>query len=161
MKNILLFVLFLIASCSQQYAPLFRASSIQDSLEDFISGIDSIPNPYHAPPIINVIIGLDPHNDTIISFIAHYGLVYPVDDNLEMTSRFLGGVRINDKITVVHLDNERAFEDLINTESLYLKEDEYDFFKHYSGPEYDVNTYPLSIRRYLLQGGVLTELERQ
>lgn len=161
MKIKFLLLLFITASCSQQYAPLFRTSSIQDSLEVFISCIDSIPNPYRAPTIINVNIGLDPENDTIISFIGHYGFVYPVDDNLEMTSRVLGGARINDKITVVHLDNGRAFEDIINTASLDLKEEEYDFFKNYSGPQYDVNTYPLSIRRYLLRGGVLTELERQ
>lgn len=161
MKTGFLLILFLTASCSQQYTPLFRTSSLQDSLEDFISCVDSIPNPYHAPTVINVIIGLDPDNDTIISFVAHYGLVYPVDNNLEMTSHVLGGVRINDKIAVVHIDKGRAFESFINTESLDLKEDEYDFFKHYSGPEYDVNTYPLSLRRYRFKGGVLIELERQ
>ena len=160
MKKILL-VLFITTSCSQHHIPLFRTSSIQDSLELFISSIDSIPNPYHAPTIFNVNIGLDPDNDTIVSFTAHYGLVYPVDSNLMMTSHILGGARIKNRITVVHSDNDSAFEDLINVESLDLKEDEYDFFKYYSGPDYDVNTFPLSIRRYYLLGGELIEIERQ
>ncbi len=161
MKTRFLLLLFFTTFCSRQYTPLFRTSSVQDSLEEFISCLDSIPNPYHAPTIVNVIISLGPDNDTIISFVAHYGLVYPVDNNLEMTSLVLGGGRINDKIAVVHIDKGIAFESFINTESLNLKEDEYDYFKHYSGPEYDVNTYPLSIRRYRFQEGVLIELERQ
>lgn len=157
----LIFLLPFLLSCSVHNETLFHLPALQDSLETFISCIDSIQNPYKAPTIININIGLSPNNDTLISFIAHYGLVYPVNDKLEMTGQILGGARINNRVVVIHSDSNDTFDDIINTESLDLKEEEYDFFKYYSGALFDVSIPPLSRRGYLINNGTLIEFERQ
>ena len=160
MKKILFLLLFL-SSCTPHNEPLFHLSALQDSLETFISCIDSIPNPYNAPTIVNVNIELSPINDTLITFIAHYGLVYPVNDKLERTGQIYGGTIINNRIVVVHVDSDVTFDGIINKGSLNLEENEYDFFRHYRGAWFDVSIPPLSRRGYLINNNDLIEVERR
>ena len=160
MKRIL-YLFTLLFSCSQQQNDLFCLPALQDSLETFISCIDSIPNPYNAPTIVNVNIEVSAENDTLVSFVAHYGFVYPVDNNMKMIGQTYGGIRIDSTIVVVHSDSIETVKDLINMELLDLDEEEYDFFKQYNGPSYDVSIPPLSRRGYLIQSGILTEYERR
>lgn len=157
----IIFFLPLLFSCSLHNETLFHFPALQDSLEVFISHIESIPNPYNAPTIINVNIGHSPNNDTLITFIAHYGLVYPVDDQLEMTGQIYGGTRMKNRIVVVHFDDHFTFYDILNTELLNLKENEYDFFRYYRGERFDIKIPPLSRRGYMIKNGALIEVERQ
>lgn len=128
---------------------IFISKEIQDTLNAFVSSIDSIPNPYRAPTNYMVFC-IKEKNDTFVRFIAYPGLIRSLNKD-SLYSDIKGGYKIGTKLVVIYYLGFNNLGDIIheNLLSKKLVEDN-DFFKAYKGKDYGWSHYPMSDWSYKL-----------
>lgn len=160
----LLFLLIGISACNHAdlHSTLFYNSALEDSLEQYISYVPEIKNPYGAPPIMDIWINIekkcDGVKDTLVFISATYRIGGPPGYQDSWDSPFIsyycetrGAAWVAGRMCIIRYINHNSFSDLVNESVLTIPPKEFDFFLTYDGPTYDV-AISRSSRLYRISG---------
>lgn len=160
----LLFPLALLSCEPRKSSPvLFFNKALQDSLEQYISQVQDIENPYGAPTIIDIWINItsdwsEGEKDTLIAMAALYQIGGPPGHAesfdgpiISYPCDIIGAGKIKGRMCVIKYIDNNVFPYLVNESILTIPREEYDFFYQYDGPLWDVRI-SRSSRLYKLNG---------
>ena len=124
-------VLMLFSGCINRYKnekvsnnlakPLFFNTSIQDSLNTFISELDSFPNPWNAPVIHSILVS-ESQKDTFITFSTCFDVTFIETPQAQLNKAGMVSNK-NDLIIIKYYGNIREMKNYIDesliSEALY------------------------------------------
>lgn len=135
-----------------QPTKLFKISNIEDTLYNFMSLCDTIPNPYSGVKI-NFVYLSKVKNDTIIVFSENIGLPIIFDPKSKIELK--GGCKINNQNIVVYYDGIKELKDIVNEDILNI-EYAYQIDLKYEGEPWESDYYPSKWKYKLTRDSLIT-----